>query len=69
MERVFLGIDRLDCALCGKRMATIREEVTHEKTDGVPICRSCFEVLLKKADFYRRQSRPGKRHPSRHGRA
>ncbi len=34
----------LDCALCGKRVARMREE-----TVGVPLCRSCFQLILEKA--------------------
>jgi len=39
----------LDCALCGKRVATMPEGPISEETDGVPLCRSCFELVLKKA--------------------
>ncbi|MGA2380528.1 MAG: hypothetical protein ABSG85_14595 [Spirochaetia bacterium] len=39
----------LDCALCGKRVATMHEQIMHKETDGVPLCRSCFELVLKKA--------------------
>ncbi len=38
-----------DCALCGKRVATMRKAVKREETDGVPLCQSCFELVLKKA--------------------
>jgi hypothetical protein len=38
----------LNCAHCGKRVATIREVIMHEETDGVRLCRSCFELVLKK---------------------
>ena len=39
----------LDCTFCGKRVATMREVSTHEETDGVPLCQSCFELVLKKS--------------------
>jgi hypothetical protein len=39
----------LDCALCGKRVAAMDELAIRHGTEGVPICRSCFELVLKKA--------------------
>ncbi len=46
--RVFnLGL--LDCGLCGERVATMGEVIMREQTDGVPLCQSCFQLLLKEA--------------------
>ena len=39
----------LDCAQCGERLATVHEVITREKTDGVALCQSCFELILKNA--------------------
>jgi len=39
----------LDCALCGKRVATLNEVLRREETDVVPLCGSCFALMLKKA--------------------
>jgi hypothetical protein len=39
----------LDCALCGKRVATMIEVLMREESDVVPICPSCFKLMLKKA--------------------
>ena len=41
--------DRLDCAQCGKRVATMHEVIMREETDGVALCQSCFELILKNA--------------------
>ena len=48
MENVFNHC-LLDCAFCGKGVASRREEIMQEKTDGARLCRSCFELVLKKA--------------------
>jgi hypothetical protein len=39
----------LDCALCEKRAATMLEVIMREETDGVTLCQSCLELMLKKA--------------------
>jgi hypothetical protein len=39
----------LDCAFCGKRETTIGQAIMRRKTDDVPVCRSCFNGLLKQA--------------------
>ena len=39
----------LDCALCGTRVATRDEAIIRERAEGVPLCQSCFELMLKKA--------------------
>lgn len=39
----------LDCVLCGKRVGTEREAIIREETDNMPLCQSCFELMLKKA--------------------
>ena len=39
----------LDCAQCGRRVATVHEVIMREKTDGVALCQSCFELILKNA--------------------
>jgi len=39
----------LDCAQCGKRVAAIHEMIRREEADGVALCRSCFELILKNA--------------------
>ncbi len=46
---IFLNPGRRNCALCGKRLPTMHEEI--RETNGMPICRSCFELILKKADI------------------
>jgi len=38
-----------DCALCGKPAVAMREKIMHGETDGVLLCRSCFELVIKKA--------------------
>ena len=39
----------LKCSLCGKRVAAMRKAIMREETDGVPLCQSCFELMLQKA--------------------
>ena len=39
----------LYCAQCGKRVATIHQAILREETDGVALCQSCFELILKNA--------------------
>jgi hypothetical protein len=39
----------LDCAQCGKHVATMHEVIMREATDGVALCQSCFELILKNA--------------------
>jgi hypothetical protein len=36
-----------ECALCQERIAAVR--VMDEANDGVPLCQSCFGLLLKTA--------------------
>lgn len=47
-----------ECAFCGERVATMR--IMHEETDGVPLCQSCFGMVLKIAaqtPEYKKRSR------------
>jgi hypothetical protein len=39
----------LNCALCKKPVATTREAIMREESDGVTLCQSCFELMLQKA--------------------
>jgi hypothetical protein len=38
------------CVVCGKSVGTLHMAGTHVEPDSRPLCRSCFELLLRSAE-------------------